>query len=245
MRWTEAGVCIVASVMLASAALADTLVVRSVGPSAAAYPPGKKLPDNARITLKDRDVITLLDTRGTRTLTGPGTFPTTTTASSNQATTVLAALTNERRDRRVRVGAVRQVEGVTDARPDIWMVDVAKPGAVCVTDPKAVLLWRADPSKAAQASITEVDGKESAQLSWAPGQAVQPWPTGLTVSAGTRYRVANGSAPAIEIRTFVVNSSPADVTEIAETLIKNGCATQLDQVVATASAVSAAGSKGM
>lgn len=242
MRWINAGLCVAAAGLMAGAALADTLVVRSIGPSAASYPPGRKLPDNARISLKPRDVITVLDARGTRTLTGPGVFAASTTAANDNATSVLAALTNERRDRRTRVGAVRQVEGVTDARPDIWMVDVAKPGAVCVTDPKAVELWRADPSKAAQGSIAEVGGKASAQLSWAPGQSSQPWPTGLTVVPGGRYRVANGSAAAIEIRTFVVDSSPADLTGIADALIKRGCATQLDQVVATAAAVSAAGS---
>ncbi|MES2753152.1 MAG: hypothetical protein V4659_00655 [Pseudomonadota bacterium] len=227
---------------IATAAAADTLVVRAIGPSAAAYPPGKKLPDTAKLRLQARDVITLLDARGTRTLKGPGIFSASASTSADNGTTVLAALTSERRDRRVRIGAVRQVEGVTDARPDIWMVDVAKPGAVCVTDPAAVTLWRSDPSKAAQGSIAEVGGKASAQLSWAPGQASQPWPAGLKVATGARYRVATGAAAPIELRTFVVVPAPADLPDIASALIKNGCATQLDQVVATAAAVSAAGS---
>lgn len=241
MRWISGGIVIAAAV-IGGAALADTLVVRATGPSASSYPPGKKLPDNSKIMLKPRDVITLLDDRGTRTLTGPGIFPTTTTATSSKATSVIAVLTSERRDSRVRIGAVRNVEGVTDARPNIWMVDVAKPGAVCVTDPKAVTLWRVDAAKAAQGSISQVGGKASAQISWKPGEESQPWPAGLTVSSGTRYRIANGNAPAIEISAVVVDPAPTDVPGMADALMKNGCAAQFDQVVATAAAVSAEGS---
>lgn len=240
MRWINGGIVIAAAV-IGGAALADTLVVRATGPSASSYPPGKKLPDNAKIMLKPRDVITLLDDRGTRTLTGPGIFPATTTTTSSKATSVIAVLTSERRDSRVRIGAVRAIEGVTDARPNIWMVDVAKPGPVCVTDPKTVTLWRVDAAKAAQGSISEVGGKASAQISWKAGEESQPWPAGLTVSSGGRYRVANGNAPAIEIRTFVVEPA-TDVTAMADSLMKSGCAAQFDQVVATAAAVSATGS---
>lgn len=242
MRWIDGGVCVAAAVMVAGAAWADTLVVRATGPSASSYPPGKRLADNAKIMLKPRDVITLLDDRGTRTLTGPGIFPTSATTASNRATSVIAVLTSERRDQRTRIGAVRNVEGVTDARPNIWMVDVAKPGPVCVTDPKAVTLWRVDAAKAAQGSIAEVGGKASAQISWKAGEESQPWPAGLTVASGTRYRVANGNAAAIEIRAFVVDPAPSDVTAMADALMKNGCAAQFDQVVATAAAVSATGS---
>ena len=246
MRWIEGqtirriafGAVLAAS---ASAAFADSLVVRSVGPSAASYPPGKKVPDGAKLSLKPRDVITLLDARGTRTLTGPGVFNSSAVAAADNGTSVLAALTSERRDRRVRIGAVRQVEGVTDARPDIWMIDVSKPGPVCVTDPGAVVLWRPDPSRAAQGSITQVSGTGSAQLSWTPGQTSQPWPAGLTVTPGGRYRIAQGAAAAIEVRTIAVSPAPTELPDIAAALIKNGCETQLDQVVATASAVAAAG----
>lgn len=242
MRWISGGI-VVAAAVFAGAALADTLVVRATGPSASSYPPGKKLPDNAKIMLKPRDVITLLDGRGTRTLTGPGIFPTSTPIAANdKRPDLLVVLTSERRDNRVRIGAVRNVEGVTDARPSIWMVDVAKPGPVCVTDPKAVTLWRVDAAKAAQGSISQVGGKASAQISWKAGEESQPWPAALTLSSGARYRLANGSAPAIEISTVVVDPAPSDVPAIADALMKGGCAAQFDQVVATAAAVSADGS---
>jgi hypothetical protein len=73
-------------------------------------------------------------------------------------------------------------------------------------------------------------------LRWAPGQSTQPWPAGLTLASGASYRIAQGAAAAFEVRTIVVAPAPTDLPDIASALIVNDCATQLDQVVATASA---------
>ena len=56
----------------AVSASAAVLVVRSSGPSARGFPAGKALPDSEKLTLKANDVVVLLDSRGTRTLRGPG-----------------------------------------------------------------------------------------------------------------------------------------------------------------------------
>ncbi len=63
-----------AALLASTSAAAAVLVVRSSGPSAAAYPPGKALPDTHMLKLKASDMIVLLDSRGTRTLRGPGNF---------------------------------------------------------------------------------------------------------------------------------------------------------------------------
>src|SRR4051794_30738387 len=68
------GLFVASLLAAASAAAADILVVRSTGPSSASYPPGKRLPDNARLTLQAADQLMLLDGRGTRMVRGPGTF---------------------------------------------------------------------------------------------------------------------------------------------------------------------------
>jgi hypothetical protein len=65
----------VAAVALSStAAVASVVVVRSLGPSAKAYPPGKTLPESASISLKGGDVVTLLGPSSAKTLRGPGNF---------------------------------------------------------------------------------------------------------------------------------------------------------------------------
>ena len=55
-------------------AVAQAVVVRSTGPSAVAYPKGKRLAANATVVLKAGDVVTVLDKAGTRVLKGAGSF---------------------------------------------------------------------------------------------------------------------------------------------------------------------------
>ena len=57
-----------------TAAMASVVVVKSLGPSSKAYPPGKTLPESAKITLQGGDVVTLLGPGSAKTLRGPGNF---------------------------------------------------------------------------------------------------------------------------------------------------------------------------
>src|SRR3954469_14754166 len=55
-------------------AFATVVVVKSLGPSAKAYPPGKTLSETAKITLQGGDVVTVLGPGSAKTLRGPGSF---------------------------------------------------------------------------------------------------------------------------------------------------------------------------
>ncbi|MFP5456875.1 MAG: hypothetical protein ACLGHK_15450 [Alphaproteobacteria bacterium] len=100
-------------VMLAGTAAAAPLVVRSSGPSAKAYPAGKALADNAKLTLKAGDTIVLLDGKGTRTLSGPGTFSASaSTVAAASTGTTLNALVSGGGEKRARIGAVRSASGI-------------------------------------------------------------------------------------------------------------------------------------
>ena len=57
-------------IAMASPALPKALVVRSAGPSAKTYPPGKALPDSAKISLNPGDSVTVLGPNATKTLRG-------------------------------------------------------------------------------------------------------------------------------------------------------------------------------
>ena len=210
----------------ASAALADILVVRSTGRSAAGFAPGKRLPENARISLKPGDQLTLLDGRGTRVLRGPGTF----TAGAPSAG---AAPSSGPASRRARIGAVRGT-GIVELRPpSIWHVDVSKSSNVCVADPSKLTLWRPDAAKALSLDIA-VPGGRSKRLIWEAGSTTLAWPTDLPVSDGARYRLSwrGGPAPtALRFRT--VPATPAGLEDIAQTLIRNRCEAQLDLFIET------------
>ena len=64
----------IAAVALVGTAAAQSMVVRSTGPSASKYPAGAKLKSADKLTLVKGDKVVLMQAGKTRTLSGPGTF---------------------------------------------------------------------------------------------------------------------------------------------------------------------------
>jgi hypothetical protein len=214
---------LVAAVLLAtaSAAAADILVVRSSGPSAKAFPPGKRLAESARISLRASDQLILLDGRGTRILRGPGAF---TAGASAAARTASAAPVT---DRRARIGAVRGIEGGTLRPPSLWHVDVAKSSNVCVAEGSKLTLWRADPARELRLSVD--GGGHSKRLGWQPGSSTLAWPSDLPITDGAEYRLSwKGAAAPTAIRFRTLAAKPAGLDDMAQALIRNRCEAQLD-----------------
>src|SRR3546814_20536057 len=73
-RRALASVAAVIAVAVAGSAAAQSMVVRSTGPSASKYPTGAKLKASDKLTLAAGDRIVLMQAGKTRTLSGPGTF---------------------------------------------------------------------------------------------------------------------------------------------------------------------------
>jgi hypothetical protein len=211
----------------ASAALADILVVRSSGPSARSFPPGKRLPENARIVLRPSDQLTVLDGRGTRVIRGPGTF----TAGAPAAGRIASAAPVVQR--RARIGAVRGIETGELRPPSIWHVDVARSSNFCVADPSKVTLWRADATDALTLDIGGPGGRTK-RLSWQPGSSTLAWPSDLPVADGAEYRLSWSGGPApTTLRFRTVPAKPAGLEDMAQTLIRNQCDAQLDLFIDT------------
>ncbi|MDB5694308.1 MAG: hypothetical protein JWO81_3371 [Alphaproteobacteria bacterium] len=222
---------LVASSLLlgAGAAMADILVVRAVGPSAKSFPPGKRMPDNARIILKAGDQVTVLDGRGTREMRGPGSF---TAASASSAPAQLASAANVS-GRRARIGAVRGVDTGPLRPPTIWHVDVAKSSNVCVSPPSKVSLWRADAGTAATLTVAG-SGAATRRLIWPAGAATLEWPDELPVTDGAEYRLSwAGAAAPTTIRFRTLPQRPAGLEATASMLIAAQCSAQLDLLIDT------------
>jgi hypothetical protein len=203
-----------------TAALANVVVVKSLGPSAKAYPPGKTLPANAKITLQGGDVVTVIGPSAAQTLRGPGNF------DASQMSLASAA------GQRGRFSALRAAQVAHN--PSIWDIDVTQSGKVCVTDASKVQLWRPDSDGAATVQIHSADG-QSQKLSWVAGKALTAWPTALPVKNG-QYQIEwsdTGDKSSVEVVN--VGSVPSDLVGTAQVLIQNGCQNQLDLLVAVAS----------
>ncbi|MFD1612207.1 hypothetical protein ACFSCW_10375 [Sphingomonas tabacisoli] len=224
---------------LAGTALAGPVVLRATGPSAKTYPVGRQVPDTAQLVLKPGDTLVLLDSRGTRTLSGPGSFPangmSARTSSSQVASRILANTgTSERRG-----GAVRGGLPTQDTRsPNLWFVDLTKSGTICVADPSTMRVWRASGAKAADVKVSGAGA--SGDIALAAGATVGDWPKSVPVTNGAEYTLsAEGMAPA-KIKVVTV-PAPTSLEDTASQLIAKGCNTQLDLLIATTSTNGSAG----
>jgi hypothetical protein len=204
-----------------TAAIANVVVVKSLGPSAKAYPPGKTLPPSAKITLQGGDVLTVIGPGAAKTLRGPGNF------EAGQISLASAA------GQRGRFGALRASEVAHN--PSVWDIDVSKGGRICITDASKLQLWRPDSEAEMTVNIRAEDGK-SQELSWAAGTALAAWPTAMPLKSGTAYQVEwpdTGEKSSLDV--VLVPSAPTDLVGAAQVLIENGCEKQLDLLVESAS----------
>jgi len=225
-----------------SVALAQNMVVRSTGPSASSYPAGKKMGNDAKITLKAQDKVTILTKSGTRVLSGPGTYSLAQgSGSASSASGRLSSFINNRGSSRARTGAVRgdtSAAAVTPNNPNLWFLDVTKGGKFCVSNPKGLVVWRPDYTGSATASIVEPTTGNVTEIAWRKGNPLKAWPKNvLPVTDGANYRLLGSSVEqSVEVNFVVLDSEPADLDATAAVLIENGCQGQLDLLVETLNA---------
>lgn len=213
-----------AALLASTSAAAAVLVVRSSGPSAGTYPPGKALPDTQMLKLKANDVIVLLDSRGTRTLQGPGSFSVSANAPSTGTTRTAGTSA-----RRVRLGAVRGA-----GTRSVWQADLGRSGNVCVANPSELTLYRAEASAPADIVLSDSGGK-TAKVHFESNQWEASWPSELAVRSGTKISVAGLAAPST-LTLRILSPVPTGLEGMAQSLIRADCQAQLDVLIDTFSA---------
>lgn len=207
---------------VSSASAATVLVVRAAGPSAKVYPPGKALPDAAKIQLQPGDSVMLLNNGGARTLRGPGTFAVAGTGGGAAS------------NRRARFSAMRS--GDVPLNPSPWNLDITQSGKLCVADSAKLTLWR--PQKDDAIKLTIRGGGSEQTLDWAAGKDTIAWPATLPVTSGAEYQLSQPDGGDTARVTFVTLANPpADSIGIAQSLIANGCDNQLDVLVEASPAI--------
>lgn len=226
-----AGAIIAASFGWSAAAGAQAVVIRSTGPSAAAYPAGRKLPAGTSVALKAGDKVTVIDQAGSRVLSGPGSFKLDSAVARDAGggNTALAALL-ARGGARTRTGAVRGDTDVpTEATsPDnAWYVDVSRGGTVCIADPAQVVLWRPNRAETGNGTLYGADST-SAEVTFRAGSAIKLWPlAALPVAEGQTYRFTSPVGQTVKITVRLLAAIPEDAVEVAALLAEKGCTAQL------------------
>jgi len=206
------------SLLPIDAACARALVVRSVGPSAKAYPPGKALDDSAKISLQSGDSVTVVGGNSARTLRGPGTFP---AAGGAQELAMASA-------RRGRFGAMRS--GDLALNPSPWNLDVTQSGTICATA-NGLKLWRPDSSEATKLTIRK-GGGAGTTVAWPAGKSTIDWPAAVPISNGAEYQLALADGPeAQKVNFAIMPAVPAEAVDAAKALVDRGCQNQLDVLV--------------
>lgn len=237
------------AVALAGAALAlpvaamAGVVVKSTGPSAATFPVGTKLDDNATIVLKAGDVVTVLTAEGTRVIKGAGTFRV--GDRPQVAADRFASLTRKRAATRVRTGAVRGDAEEAVSNPSLWYVDVTRSGTICLYDLATVRLWRPGTAGTSTYRIKDAGGDAQAEVTFDDTVTVAALdPARLPIAPGKRYRItAPDSATAAEVNFVLLEGDYTAPDALAEALIGKGCTVQLETLASTleASAEAAGG----
>jgi hypothetical protein len=225
---------------VAGQAVAGPIVVRASGPTATSYKPGQKLADTATLVLKAGDQVTVLDAKGTRSFTGPGTFRFDAPSASAATPAAFTEILTQKPERRARIGAVRGSAGEVTGPPvppGVWAIDSGRSGTVCALDPAKASLWRPDPMAAGTRTVTRVSDGKSEAVPFAAGQAIVAWPASLT-GAG-QYRITGGAAPAT-ITLKALPAAPAAVDELGAAFLDAGCQSQFERL-ANATKVPAAG----
>ncbi|MFZ4111289.1 MAG: hypothetical protein ACOYKQ_12560 [Polymorphobacter sp.] len=218
--------------VLPAPAQAVPMVVRAVGPSSVTYKPGQKLSETATLILKPGDTLTVLDAKGTRSFTGPGSFRFDQASASAAAPNAFAELLTQKSERRARIGAVRGSGGEMPGKPvppGIWAIDAAAGGTVCAVDANKLSVWRAEPMAAGSMTITRVADGKSAALPFVAGQAIANWPAAVAGSDGA-FRVANGTGTPTMLTIKLLAKAPTAIDELGAALLETGCAAQFERL---------------
>lgn len=221
-----------AALALPVAALAG-VVVKSTGPSATRYPVGAKLDDDATITLKPGDVVTVLTAEGTRILKGAGTFRV--GDRPQVAANRFASLTRKRAAARVRTGAVRGEDDAPVSNPSLWYVDVSRSGTICLYDLATVRLWRPGTEGTSTYTIADHAGSAQAVVTFDDTVTVAALdPARLPVTEEGQYMITAPDGSTSAHVNFVLLAEDYDAPDaLAEALIAKGCTVQLEALAAS------------
>jgi len=242
VRMRRLGLTAAATVMavaIVGTAAAQSMVVRSTGPSASKYPTGAKLKSSDKITLVAGDKIVLMQAGKTRTLSGPGTFGATGTVQASQSlsgnvTRMLAKGPTMRSRGGFSRGEPNTVP-VEARAPNLWLLDYREAGTFCVVDPATLLLWR--PQIDTDELLTIEHAGKTEKVALVELSNFRKWPVDLMpIQYGVDYNLSGaGLGKPVTVRFAKMDAIPDTVEASIDLLMAKGCSPQLNRLVDTMS----------
>jgi hypothetical protein len=221
------------------------VVVNARGPSAAAYPQGAVIASTRTIALRAGDQLEVLDAGGSHILTGPETV----LAGQVSGGTKVALQDIFRRANASRPGiaAVRGFNLQPEGKPEVqaeaqplWRLDVASwqqeepmdGHNFCIVAGQPALLGRASNGAESKLVIYQETTQITRTVIWPAGSRTLVWPADLPTTDGAVYGLNLDSAGATSVRWRSLPATSASVTDLAASLLANGCYDQLDTLQA-------------
>jgi hypothetical protein len=241
-RMRRLGLAAAAAVMavaVVGTAAAQSMIVRSTGPSATKYPTGAKLKSSDKLTLVSGDKVVLMQAGKTRTLSGPGTFGASGTVQASQSlsgnVTRMLAKGPTMRSRGGFSRGPNDPVPVDMRAPNLWLLDYREAGTFCVLDPATLMLWR--PNMEGDTALEIEGGGKKATVALVDGANFRKWPTDtLPVQYGVDYRLSGGGLAApVKVRFSKMENAPDTVEGSIDLLMAKGCSPQLNRLVDTMS----------
>lgn len=218
---------VAAALTAGTTASAQSLIVRSVGPSKARYPVGTKLADDAMLQLVEGDLVVLLDRFGTRQITKqrpvslwtrrePGRIA---YAPQDPAPSTAKGIRSSRAATRPPAQGIGSA-GIAFALP----IDTDRPGRWCISDRRAIRFLG---PTAATLTATRLPAKSPVDLQ--ASAAGRTWTHDLKPGATAELATSAGA--------FTLHALPETVwqgsgVEQATAFIDAGCDRSLDQLIA-------------
>jgi hypothetical protein len=229
----------VMAVAVVGTAAAQSMIVRSTGPSASKYPTGAKLKPSDKVTLVAGDKVVLMQAGKTRTLSGPGTFGASGTVQASQSlsgnVTRMLAKGPTMRSRGGFSRGPNDPVPVDMRAPNLWLLDYREAGTFCVLDPATLMLWR--PNMEGDTAL-EIEGAgKKATVALVDGANFRKWPVDtLPVQYGVDYRLSGGGLAApVKVRFTKIDTAPDTAEASVDVLMAKGCSPQLNRLVDTMS----------
>lgn len=206
--------------MVTTSAVAEVMVLRSVGPSSSRYPTGRRFPDNASFTLRNGDTLTLLTPQGTRVFRGQGQF------FANRA---YPGGRQSAAQVRIDIGGTRgpDASGAPTMPASVWGFAAYARGNLCFPAGARPLLWRSNAGAAINMVVADAGGREH-RVAWPAGAAVVAWPASLAVTPNAPYRLRMpGATPQRIWLRPIANGDALSREALAQALIAARCEDQV------------------
>jgi hypothetical protein len=232
MRWRHLVVlCAGFAAANGGASLAADLVV--IDARGLSFQPGQVIDDTKPLVLKEGQRVTLISANG-NTLKLRGPYDQAPGAGAGGAgaglSDALKALITQKQSRTSDVGVVRAGSAAAKL-PEPWVLDVSRPGNLCVRDGDPIVFWRPSSGTTANLTVSPLDKSWKIAATWASGADRLVIPPNLPIQGRATYLIELDETQSAVTLNSIPGAAGSDAMRAAW-MIEKGCQAQAEALLA-------------